>query len=911
MEQEDAKEIIAYLIDVSLSRRSNSSDKFSLYLFVKIFDTNKNKWENGCIRTIDTKTVTATLDATQKDLRNRFLGEIQSLKKTKDIQSLWVQQEDRRFMKEFCTDADIINGKSRIKIKFFRSDAPKFFSFFQSPGFKTIEHIFDSKFPPIDNFLIWQGLRGPCFLKVRDPNVPNLRGSYCPSEYIVGEDGVSMDAAKEESSDAIIPGFDFKIGNLTLILDRHNTIWLLGLQIIHTKFDDFYSSGATEKIETHYIVNDPHLQLQLPIDESLLNKRFFWRVNNETELIRKFVSFTHIDALIGYHLFERDLSLLFRKAFFDGVDVRPLGRLREIEAVKIDEHLKATSSDSYDPTILLPGVLLFDLKHCSKEFFPKSEVLSFPLWRQTYAKRAAPISSNNYDAIRFVDEVLSDQFQIFANEKWLSVTHQIAKKSGLPWKWVLMKPEMLRAEFLLNHSFHQAKFILPSRERSFRPGSARNEKVYGGLNLTPKSGLYSGTIILLDGKNLYPSCVVEHNLCLEQSTPVLPTVFDKLISEKAQLEDSIKKSESDPNRVSNLNTMRTAVKFILNKTYGCFASEVFLYSCKRLANEITEKGRHFLNTITTYLRENQTGCSVLFGVTDSVCILLPECADTEAKIREILDQLNSLFRCIRIKHEATFHKILVSTNKNEFAALKALPLGPPPSPGDLHCKGFSQAEPFDLKVPTILSQTQRAFLFRLLTAQDLNPSVMRKFMTESLEQFSKLASQKPALHQFAIHVHFQKNAQQNPALHALVKNLLTKNPNARVLSYLTCKVQGRTVNLNLQDAQSQSALPDIDYYKKQLEKLHQRVIEMVNGSSRFSTQNGVKKHKASPETTHAPLAIAVKPINCYAEIASFFEDSQDGEDVSHVFDYFICQQCKLKQIKNAQNVCINQLCKSH
>lgn len=75
---------------------------------------------------------------------------------------------------------------------------------------------------------------------------------------------------------------------------------------------------------------------------------------------------------------------------------------------------------------------------------------------------------------------------------------------------------------LLMHEFYRLDYILPDTNRNMKFKSDEGEgveetggrkKYAGGLVLDPKPDIYTDFILLLDFNSLYPSIIMEYNIC--------------------------------------------------------------------------------------------------------------------------------------------------------------------------------------------------------------------------------------------------------------------------------------------------------------------------------------------------------------------------------------------------------------
>ena len=239
------------------------------------------------------------------------------------------------------------------------------------------------------------------------------------------------------------------------------------------------------------------------------------------------------------------------------------------------------------------------------------------------------------------------------------------------------------------HEFYQRKFLCPdkktlnareAKKQQFgdddqlvedgdakgKKGPKRKKAKYGGgLVLEPKAGFYDSIILLLDFNSLYPSIIMEYNLCfttvsrrstkafdgsmlagpkvqqlddsqdedamdggehaeLPQKTgtagkdAILPNVLRNLVQKRRLVKDQIKK-EKDPTKLGQLDIRQKALKLTANSMYGCLGFSSSRFHAQAIAALITRTGRETLMK-TKDIAEDKLGFNVVYGDTDSIMI---------------------------------------------------------------------------------------------------------------------------------------------------------------------------------------------------------------------------------------------------------------------------------------------------
>ena len=272
----------------------------------------------------------------------------------------------------------------------------------------------------------------------------------------------------------------------------------------------------------------------------------------------------------------------------------------------------------------------------------------------------------------------------------LEITRMIACMSGSPWKCALECKHVEQVDYLLSHEFYERGFVLPSPplpapgekrgleedtggERKHHRGKAKTISYTGGRVLDSCKGLHKseeGIIAMLDYRSLYPSVIRENGLCFVHKEDiivgaggedasqllVLPRVVGRLVDARAAA------------KKAGASTTDTALKFLVNRIYGCIGSEFCRFKNIELASKITQCGRDALAKAVGIAQAE--GYDVLMGVSDSIAV---QTRETDlAKASAVADKLIGL-----INKDTTYVKIAIDTlyramfiaSKNGYAGL--------------------------------------------------------------------------------------------------------------------------------------------------------------------------------------------------------------------------------------------------
>jgi DNA polymerase elongation subunit (family B) len=176
-------------------------------------------------------------------------------------------------------------------------------------------------------------------------------------------------------------------------------------------------------------------------------------------------------------------------------------------------------------------------------------------------------------------------------------------------------------------------FLMGNGERQ----DGDNQSYSGGLQLEPTREIFNeGYTACLDVKSMYPSLVVEYEICPSvywTSTPVpkfLPSLMKRLIE---------KRTEIKTKKENNWERRQLAVKLFSNAIIGEFGRPGSSLYCIPIAESITSFGR---NTLERIAAKATTTNKVIYGNTDSIFVKLEALSLEEAteEVRRLVGAIN-------------------------------------------------------------------------------------------------------------------------------------------------------------------------------------------------------------------------------------------------------------------------------
>ncbi|MHA1792115.1 MAG: DNA-directed DNA polymerase I [Promethearchaeota archaeon] len=196
---------------------------------------------------------------------------------------------------------------------------------------------------------------------------------------------------------------------------------------------------------------------------------------------------------------------------------------------------------------------------------------------------------------------------------------------------------------LLIWEHRKRNYLIPNQEDlKNRAGPSRDLK--GAIVIKPKPGIYFD-VIVMDFSSLYPSIIKEYNLSYEtincnckncKKTPVANTNYHvcwhrigimslvtgvirdlRVLYFKPKSKD---KTLPDSQKAFFI-TLQSALKVLINASYGVYGSETFSLYCLPVAESTTAIGRYSI--MQTVKKSEELGIVVLYGDSDSVFLINP------------------------------------------------------------------------------------------------------------------------------------------------------------------------------------------------------------------------------------------------------------------------------------------------
>ncbi len=236
----------------------------------------------------------------------------------------------------------------------------------------------------------------------------------------------------------------------------------------------------------------------------------------------------------------------------------------------------------------------------------------------------------------------------------------LARISSMPMEDVSRQGVSRWIRSFLHHEHRRRNMLIPNTEDilalkgvTATKAIIKGKKYKGAIVVEPTPGVHFN-VAVMDFSSLYPSIIKVHNLgyqsilcpheeCKDNKVPDTPHwICTKRRALESLLIGSLRdlrvkwykpksKDKSLPSELRSwYNVIQSALKVILNASYGVFGAEAFDLYCPPVAEATAAIGRHAITR--TIERARELGIQVLYGDTDSVFLRAPSSDQVEALV---------------------------------------------------------------------------------------------------------------------------------------------------------------------------------------------------------------------------------------------------------------------------------------
>lgn len=718
-----------YWIDAKEQSYASAVDPGSILLLGKSYNEETKKFQSCCIRVRNLERICFVLSvsgSTDFDV----IQEINDIFRKNGIEKRRMKFVERFYCFENGT---IPHEKSRwVKVRY-----PGYYPPLEDKGpWKHIHSIMGTSYSLLELFLLKRKIKGPTFLRIEQMSPACNVVSHCSVEYTVE----SPKFVFVESSSYPSPPFTALSIQLHTQLDCkacENEVIMASMGVYSNLLVDSIFPVKPTKLLAG--IQSGSVGKMLPVDlESVCRGKKVSAISfkNERALLMWLMGTIRDvdpDMLVGHNFVGFTLNtLLQRMQALSISEWSSLGRLD----LKRFPRLQSGITGTYQEREVCCGRLIIDSYSLAREYFKSSNYKLLPLSKEmkvngiivgntTFEPGSSRISDDNWSSSNELCDIILQQCNhvvlsmgVVSYLDIVRLTKRLTAIAGNLWSRTLYGARSERIEYLLLHTFHELKFILPDR-RTFDSSkklqkegemeevedSKRKAKYQGGMVLEPKCGLYSDYVLLLDFNSLYPTLIQEFNICFTTverwgseevevpppenlicgscaaaglSSPcshkcVLPRVIKSLVDQRREVK-RLMKSERDPSQLSLLEIRQKALKLTANSMYGCLGFEFSRFFAQPLAELVTRQGRLALQNVVELVPQFNSTLRVIYGDTDSVMIQTGIKSDISA-VRQLgfslKAEINKKYQSLEIDIDGIFRSILL-LKKKKYAALTVI-----------------------------------------------------------------------------------------------------------------------------------------------------------------------------------------------------------------------------------------------
>jgi DNA polymerase I len=351
---------------------------------------------------------------------------------------------------------------------------------------------------------------------------------------------------------------------------------------------------------------------------------------NEKEIIERFVKLIDEldpDIISGYNIDGYDLPVLIERAAKHGMQRLSLAR----------DH--SSFFHMGERFWRLDGRILTDVWWAVRaEMRQKQETLDY-VAKHLLGEGKHELQRRRIDeeweadrdkVIRYCIQDAELSLRILERVRRIEKTLDLAAVSKLPLEDVLHGRTSNLIDSILIRAADRAKVAVPMMK--MRGG--RVEQIEGGYVHSLQPGLYEW-VISLDFRSMYPSLIIENNICFTTVSPngtivsptgakflptdvkkgLLPVILANLMKDRQEVRTK-QKAATDPGMKEFYEGLQAAIKVLMNAFYGVLASSFYRFNDPKVGASITSFARDRIKGIIGELEAEAV--KVVYADTDSV-----------------------------------------------------------------------------------------------------------------------------------------------------------------------------------------------------------------------------------------------------------------------------------------------------
>ncbi|KAK4226078.1 putative DNA polymerase alpha catalytic subunit [Podospora fimiseda] len=597
---------------------------------------------------------------------------------------------------------------------------------------ETFSHVFGTNTALFEQFVLWKGIKGPCWLKIKAGDGVDYHSlknaSHCRLEVeILKPDLIGTLPGGDNVDPPPLTIMSLAMRTNFNAKDNKQEILAISARI----YEDVSLSDTTpaDKLPSRtFTIIRPH-GTAFPIGfETLAKERrrgLLKLMKQESEMLAFFLAQVDVvdpDVILGHQLEGVDYSILLDR--LHEKKTHQWSRLGRLRRAQWPSSIGKVGGNVFGERQIMAGRLLCDLANeAGKSVMFKcqswslTEMCSLYLSEDTNRRdidsdAALKFWQTSKDLMNYISHAETDTYFIAAlalRTQILPLTQVLTNLAGNSWARTLTGTRAERNEYILLHEFYRNKYICPDKQpfkRQSRPedenqeaaegagDTKKKDKYKGGLVFEPEKGLYDKFVLVMDFNSLYPSIIQEYNICFttvdrttlsddEDQVPevpptqdqgVLPRLITTLVDRRKQVKSLMKDKNATPEQLATWDIKQLALKLTANSMYGCLGYTKSRFYARPLAVLTTFKGREILRS-TKDLAESMA-LQVIYGDTDSVMINanVDNVADALQKSREFKVTVNKQYRKLEIDLDNIFRRILLQAKK-KYAAVNLVEQG--------------------------------------------------------------------------------------------------------------------------------------------------------------------------------------------------------------------------------------------
>ena len=410
---------------------------------------------------------------------------------------------------------------------------------------ETFSHVFGTNTALFEQFVLWKGIKGPCWLKIKDADFGSLKNaSHAKLEVLVEHPNMVSCDTKTDNLDAP-PLTIMSVALRTTFNAKANKQEILSISA--RIYDSISLSDTTpaEKLpcRTFTLIRPNGSAFPMGFEKLARDRKkgLIKLMKQESEILSFFLAQVDVvdpDVIMGHQLEGVDYSILLNR--LQEKKTPQWSRLGRLRRQAWPSSLGKAGGNVFAERQVMAGRLLCDLANdAGKSVMIKCQSWSLTEMCSLYLGGEKRRDIDNEVALKtwateknglmdYITHMEADTHYVAAlalRTQILPLTKVLTNLAGNSWARTLTGTRAERNEYILLHEFHRNKYICPDKqsfkskpkpeeENEEEAGEGKKKDKYkGGLVFEPEKGLYDKFVLVMDFNSLYPSIIQEYNIC--------------------------------------------------------------------------------------------------------------------------------------------------------------------------------------------------------------------------------------------------------------------------------------------------------------------------------------------------------------------------------------------------------------